>query len=33
MTTPNSSVPPPNTGTKKGAISASMTQVSQPKVL
>ena len=33
MTKPNSSIPPPTTGTKKGAIAASMSQLSQPKVL
>ena len=33
MTTPNSSVPQSNTGTKKGAITVSVTQLSQPKVL
>ena len=33
MTTPNSPVPQPNTGTKKGAITVSVTQLSQPKVL
>ena len=33
MTIPNSSIPPPNTGTKKGAITASVSQLSQSKVL
>ena len=33
MTTPNSPVPQPNTGTKKGANTVSVTQLSQPKVI